>query len=168
MKDIIFAKLLAIHRQHRRLVLFPKFLRNADGLLAVGSRRIEHHNIGLADLLQFLHGLLFRIHVICPRQISDTSVCCHHNADRRMIPNDFFRTDGRRLHKRNLMVEPWRMNHTVHTSFHVSCGSVHHKADTVNQTDFNPRIIFKRDLCRVFRNKLRFRRHDGFSLCRLG
>ena len=27
MKDIIFAKLLAIHRQHRRLVLFPKSLR---------------------------------------------------------------------------------------------------------------------------------------------
>ena len=85
-----------------------------------------------------------------------------------MIPYDFFRTDGRRLHKRNLMVEPRRMNHTVRASLHVSGGSVHHKADTVNQPDFDPRIILQRNLRRVFRNKLRFRRHDGFSLCRLG
>ena len=107
-----------------------------------------------------------------------------------MIPDHFLSTDRRSCRKWNFLLRPWCFYHAAFISFHMTGCSLHHKPDTIDQTHLYlrlcgrslycsprqyrlrkcrlwhagtaPRQFRQNDLCRLLRDKFRFRCHDRF------
>ena len=102
-----------------------------------------------------------------------------------MIPDHFLSTDRRSCRKWNFLLRPWCFYHAAFISFHMTGCSLHHKPDTIDQTHLYlrlcgrslycsprqyrlrkcrlwyagtaPRQFRQNDLCRLLRDKFRFR-----------
>ena len=159
--------LLAVDRNHHRLIRLLHGFCQPSCLLTVRSGTVQYDDIRFADLPDFLNGGTLRFQIAFPWQFTDGSIRCDHNADCCMVPNNLLRPYPGSIHKGNFFLKPGRLDHPVLVPLHMPTGAFHHKADTVDQTHPNHALIRQCDGCRFLGNKLGLRSHNRLACCRL-
>jgi len=129
---------------------------------------VEQNHKRLVYSLQLIYDAFFRFFVLCTGDVGDTPVCGDYQPYRRMFVDDLLRADFRRHIKRNLGIKPRGEYHSGRFVFDVADSTRNNITNTVNQADVHGRIVFKRDVNRLFRNKLRLGSHDCLARRRLG
>ena len=159
--DIFFPELFTVDRKCRYLIFFLDFFCHVFCLCAVRFPGIDQDHERLANAFQLLDRFLFCRPIAVSGKLSDTSVCRHNNPDRGVVMDYLFRPDFCRLCKRNFFFVPRRFHQTFCSIFHVTGGSLHHIAHTINQTHQHTHILCELDFGSFFWHKFRLRCHDA-------
>ena len=85
-----------------------------------------------------------------------------------MIRDDLARSQLGCRCKWDLLLIPRRPHHAFFLVFNMTGSALHHETDAVDQANPHLHTVPKRELCRLFRDKFRFRCHDRFPRRRLG
>ena len=80
-----------------------------------------------------------------------------------MITDHLLCPDARCINKRNLLLHPRCLDHTVLIALHMSACTLHHKSDAVDQPNLDLALIRQHNACSLLRDKFRFRRHNRFA-----
>ena len=134
-RHIALVPLQAVDRHTCHVVPGGDIVSDGPCPLRLGAGRVEQHQEGLTQLLQFRNDPVFRFQIVLSGNIRDGSVGGDDNADGGVLRNDLSGADLRRLRHRNLMVEPRRGDHPGHIVLELSRRTRDHVAHAVDETD---------------------------------
>ena len=154
-------QLQTIHRHAPHTVLLLDLGRERRRPRAARLRGVQHHDEGLADLLQLADDALLGLLIVRARDLRDAPVRRHDDADGRVVGDDLARADLRRLGHGDLVVEPRRHDHARREILKLPHRAGHHIAHAVDQPHGKRRAAVQTDLDGLFGDELRLGGHDG-------
>lgn len=161
---VFFGHVDDIHRHGRNLISGFEFFADFQRLFAVRRPAVQNDDERFSLILHFFEDLSFGRIEIQPRKIVHRSVRKDDDSQRRMIFDDFLRSDFRRFIERNRVAEPRRFHHSHLPVFEIAVAGIDDIADAIDHADVDAQRIVDRYGDRVRGNEFRFDRRNRFSL----
>ena len=165
--DVLVVELHAVQKGHRRIVLLFQRVGQRRGFLPLGVRGVQNDGVGFILPRKLLGHPFFRLHITVARDLADTAVGGHQNADGGMLPDDAARADLGRLAEGDRFFRPRRVDHARLPLFALSERFRHDIAHAVDHFHPHSGALPEEDVHRLVRDEFRLRRHHGLPGTRL-